>query len=52
LAHWLTTALPLIALAPVLGLILNLAPQAYGVLVATMLVGTPPSASSARSARP
>lgn len=41
LAHWLTTALPLIALAPVLGLILNLAPQAYGVLVATMLVGTP-----------
>jgi len=41
LAHWLTTALPLIALAPVLGLILNLAPQAYGVLVATMLAGTP-----------
>ncbi|HEU0158150.1 MAG TPA: heme exporter protein CcmB [Hyphomicrobiaceae bacterium] len=41
LAHWLTTALPLIALAPVLGLILNLEPQAYGVLVATMLVGTP-----------
>jgi heme exporter protein B len=33
--------LPLIALAPVLGLILNLEPQAYGVLVATMLVGTP-----------
>jgi heme exporter protein B len=41
LAHWLTTALPLIALAPALGLILNLAPQAYGVLVATMLAGTP-----------
>jgi heme exporter protein B len=41
LAHWLTTALPLIALAPVLGLILNLAPQAHGVLIATMLAGTP-----------
>jgi len=41
LAHWLTTALPLIALAPVLGLILNLEPRAYGVLLATMLAGTP-----------
>ena len=41
LAHWLTTALPLIALAPALGLILNLPPEAYGVLVATMLAGTP-----------
>ena len=41
LAHWLTTALPLIALAPLLGLILNLDPQAYGVLLATMLAGTP-----------
>ena len=50
-AHWLTTALPLIALAPLLGLLLNLRPDAYGVLVATMLAGTPPSASSAPSAR-
>ena len=41
LAHWLTTALPLMALTPVLGLLLNLAPEAYGVLLATMLVGTP-----------
>ena len=41
LAHWLTTALPLMALAPLLGLLLNLAPEAYGVLLATMLVGTP-----------
>lgn len=40
-AHWLTTALPLIALAPLLGLLLNLRPDAYGVLVATMLAGTP-----------
>jgi heme exporter protein B len=41
IAHWLTTALPLTALAPVLGLLLNLAPEAYGVLVVTMLAGTP-----------
>ena len=41
LAHWLTTALPLVALTPALGLLLNLPGEAYGVLVATMLVGTP-----------
>src|SRR5262249_2901199 len=41
LAHWLTTALPLIGLTPVLGLLLNLNPDAYGVLLATMLAGTP-----------
>jgi heme exporter protein B len=41
LAHWLTTGVPLAALAPVLGLLLNLQPDAYGVLVATMLAGTP-----------
>ena len=41
LAHWLSTALPLIAVAPALGLLLNLPPEAYGVLVATMLAGTP-----------
>ena len=41
LAHWLTTGVPLAVLAPVLGLLLNLPPEAYGVLVATMLVGTP-----------
>ncbi len=41
LAHWLTTALPLIGLAPVLGLLLNLPGEAYGVLLATMLAGTP-----------
>ena len=41
LAHWLTTGVPLTLLAPVLGLLLNLPPEAYGVLVATMLVGTP-----------
>ncbi len=41
LAHWLTTGLPLAVLAPILGLLLNLQPDAYGVLVATMLTGTP-----------
>ncbi|HZT46824.1 MAG TPA: heme exporter protein CcmB [Hyphomicrobiaceae bacterium] len=41
LAHWLTTGLPLTVLAPLLGLLLNLPPEAYGVLVPAMLVGTP-----------
>ena len=41
LAHWLTTGVPLTLLAPVLGLLLNLPLEGYGVLVATMLVGTP-----------
>lgn len=41
LAHWLTTGLPLTALAPVLGLLLNLPPEAYAMLVASMLIGTP-----------
>jgi heme exporter protein B len=41
LAHWLTTGVPLTVLAPLLGLLLNLDLDAYGTLVATMLVGTP-----------
>jgi heme exporter protein B len=41
LAHWLTIGIPLTVLAPVLGLLLNLPLEAYGVLVATMLAGTP-----------
>ncbi len=41
LAHWLTTGVPLTVLAPVLGLLLNLPLEGYGVLVATMLAGTP-----------
>jgi len=41
LAHWITTGLPLTVLAPVLGLLLNLPPEGYGVLVASMLAGTP-----------
>lgn len=40
-AHWLTTALPLTLLAPLLGLMLNLEASAYLPLAGTMLVGTP-----------
>jgi heme exporter protein B len=40
-AHWLTTGLPLTLIAPVLGLMLNLAPAAYLALLATLLLGTP-----------
>ncbi|MBU2581288.1 MAG: heme exporter protein CcmB [Alphaproteobacteria bacterium] len=41
LAHWLTTGIPLALLAPLLGILLNLDISAYGVLILTMLVGTP-----------
>jgi heme exporter protein B len=40
-AHWITTAIPLALLAPVLGILLNLEASAYPALVATMLAGTP-----------
>jgi heme exporter protein B len=41
LAHWLTTALPLVIAAPLLGLLLNLPPAAIGAVALTLLVGTP-----------
>jgi heme exporter protein B len=41
LAHWLTTGLPLIIAAPLIGLLLNLDALADAALVATLLVGTP-----------
>jgi heme exporter protein B len=41
LAHWLTTGVPLTVLAPLLGLLLDMQPEAYGVLTLSMLVGTP-----------
>lgn len=41
LAHWITTGIPLALLAPLLGILLNLDIGAYGVLVLTMLAGTP-----------
>lgn len=40
-AHWLTTGLPLCLAAPLLGFLLQLAPQAYGMLVISLLIGTP-----------
>lgn len=41
LAHWITTGLPLVVLSPVLGLLLNLPPPAFGALVGSLLIGTP-----------
>ena len=40
-AHWLTTGLPLVALSPVLGVLLNLAPAGYVWLPLSLLAGTP-----------
>ncbi len=40
-AHWLTTGLPLVLAAPVLGVLLNLAPAAMGWLVLSLALGTP-----------
>jgi heme exporter protein B len=41
LAHWLTTALPLVIVSPLLSLFLNLDLAATGAVAATLLVGTP-----------
>ena len=41
LAHWLTTGLPLVIAAPLLGLLLNLDPMATGAVALTLLAGTP-----------
>jgi heme exporter protein B len=41
LAHWLTTGLPLVVAAPLIGLFLNLDARAATALVLTLLVGTP-----------
>ncbi|HXW25207.1 MAG TPA: heme exporter protein CcmB [Xanthobacteraceae bacterium] len=41
LAHWLTTGLPLVIAAPLLGLFLNLDPTAIGAVALTLLAGTP-----------
>lgn len=40
-AHWLTTGVPLIVMAPVLGLTLNLAPSGYLWLIGSLAIGTP-----------
>lgn len=41
IAHWLTTGLPLVAAAPLLGLLLNLEPKASAAVALTLLAGTP-----------
>jgi heme exporter protein B len=41
LAHWITTGLPLVIAAPVLGLFLNLDLTAIGAVALTLAVGTP-----------
>ena len=40
-AHWTLTALPLVAAAPLLGLMLGLAPEAQAGVAASLLAGTP-----------
>ena len=41
LAHWLTTGLPLIVVAPVLALLLNMDGAGFATLLASMALGTP-----------
>jgi heme exporter protein B len=41
LAHWLTTGLPLVIAAPLLGLLLNLDVAATSAVALTLLAGTP-----------
>lgn len=40
-AHWLITGLPLLAVAPLLGVLLNLSSQSTGILILTLALGTP-----------
>ncbi len=40
-AHWLVTGLPLLLMAPLLAMMLGLDSDAYGVLLLTILLGTP-----------
>ena len=41
LAHWLTVGVPLLILAPLIGLMLNMDERAFGPLLATLVAGTP-----------
>ena len=41
LAHWITTALPLIVVAPVLAVLLNMPAAGFPALVGAMVLGTP-----------
>ncbi len=40
-AHWVMSAIPLLVLAPVLAISLNLSTNAMGTLIVTLLIGTP-----------
>ena len=40
-AHWVTTGLPLVVAAPLLGLMLNVEPAALGAVALTLAAGTP-----------
>ncbi len=40
-AHWLVTGLPLLLMAPLLAMMLGLSTDAYGILLLTILLGTP-----------
>ncbi|MFZ4552604.1 MAG: heme exporter protein CcmB [Aquabacterium sp.] len=41
IAHWLTSALPLVVLTPVLAIQFNVSPDSIGILLASLLLGTP-----------
>ena len=41
LAHWTASVLPLVIAAPLLGLFMNISPQAIAAATLTLLVGTP-----------
>lgn len=41
LAHWITTALPLIIITPLLGILMNMDDRAFTPLIIAMVVGTP-----------
>jgi len=41
MAHWLVTGVPLVVIAPVLGLQYDLSADALGILIVTLLLGTP-----------
>jgi len=41
LAHWMVTGMPLVVIAPLIALQYDLAPQLFGVLALSLLLGTP-----------
>ena len=41
IAHWISTVLPLVVASPLLGLLMNLPPEAFSTMVVSLLLGTP-----------